>query len=964
MKLFIFALTLLLPVYALAQQPRIAGFITEQNSGKKRVQGVMVKAAAPARTNQVPTLADGSFTLVFQDMLPGQQVQVQAEKKGWQIVNEKEMITGIPENAAERPLKVIMCSAQKLELLRKEYYNITDQYITRQYEKQKASVDYSKTGWEDRTKELENQLASLRQQIITIADEYSRTNLDDLTETEKQAFELFKTGRIEEGIKLRNSMKQAERLQIAKRRGRELDSIISIHTRNLKKLAIENTLIFDFKNAERAYQDLVDADTTNFENVLQFTEFLNKQNQYDKAINWMQLALRHAGGHPVSIIFANTNLAGLYFRKRDFAIAKKTYLFALDLCQKFEKFMPGVFDASKATILLSLSLLYYELQDYAAEEDAIVKSRELWKRLAAKDINLYGEFYAEAVNFSGIYYKRKQRYKEAEDEYNAALTIFSNQKNEIYRPVEVNMAQVYTCLGDLYQEQHLYTKAITAFEQVRDIYQRLAGNNSAAYQPKLATAQSNLSLMYQIVKNFDAAEKASLSAIELGTLLARNNPAVFEPELAAYKRGLADLYVALKKMTLAATIYKEALDLFNKQPPDIKIAFEPQIALTHSNMAAMYLENNNFPAAEKSFLSAIQIYERLVKKDTAQFEPNLALFKYNLSNVYVKNSNYAAAEKFQMQAGEIWERLSKKNPDVYDPYLGRLKIGQGGLYRNMHNATASEKVVSEAISIYERLIVTNAAVYEVEYARALNDLGQGNLLNQEYTAAEKWFNKALPIWRRLVIANAAVNEFDLALTLGNIGMAYTGLKNYVQAEKNLAEAITIMKRMAITNAAQIEPYLSGIVRGIGDVCMETRNYPGAEKNYTEALEIRQRLAKTNKDLYEPEMAEIYSKLANLFIMKQNFPEAERLIKLALESSRYLMQKNIIQYGLFFCSIAATASSIYTANPTAERIAAGKVLLKELEGVLSKIPDSGQKNQFLQFYNQILNHYAQFKTQAP
>jgi hypothetical protein len=199
--------------HTFAQQARINGFVTEQNSDKKRVAGVQVNAATPARSNLVVTQSDGSFTLIFQDMLPGQFVKITAEKPGWVIVNKTEMDMPIPYAGDGTSIKIIICPIKKLEEIKKKYYKITDKYINQEYARKLAKVDRSKKGWEDSVKRIEDDVAVLRLQVKRIADEYSLTNRDDLIEVEKRAIAFFEAGNIRESIRIRDSLQSGKILK-------------------------------------------------------------------------------------------------------------------------------------------------------------------------------------------------------------------------------------------------------------------------------------------------------------------------------------------------------------------------------------------------------------------------------------------------------------------------------------------------------------------------------------------------------------------------------------------------------------------------------------------------------------------------------------------------------------------------------------------------------------------------------
>ena len=67
------------PSYLMAQQ--LVGYVTEQNSGRKPVADVQIKATG---ANPITSAAKGQFILTFQSYDVGEVVVVRPEKTGWE----------------------------------------------------------------------------------------------------------------------------------------------------------------------------------------------------------------------------------------------------------------------------------------------------------------------------------------------------------------------------------------------------------------------------------------------------------------------------------------------------------------------------------------------------------------------------------------------------------------------------------------------------------------------------------------------------------------------------------------------------------------------------------------------------------------------------------------------------------------------------------------------------------------
>jgi tetratricopeptide (TPR) repeat protein len=258
-------------------QNKLAGYVTEQNSGKKPLADVVI---ASAGANKIVSKDNGKFILTFQGLEAGENVVIRPEKQGWELVNEKEMKTFIPAKPDESPLKIILCKAGTLAAAKKEYYKVADPYIQQQYELKLKALNKEKTDYQSEKNRLREEKDRLQKQLDEMAEEFIRVNLDDANEVERKAIKLFKEGKIDESIQLRESLKSGIEYKNAVARKAKEDSIITFHIGNLRKLANDYLLQFDFKKAEETYQELADGDTTNFENTSEFAYFLQQQNQY------------------------------------------------------------------------------------------------------------------------------------------------------------------------------------------------------------------------------------------------------------------------------------------------------------------------------------------------------------------------------------------------------------------------------------------------------------------------------------------------------------------------------------------------------------------------------------------------------------------------------------------------------------------------------------------------------------
>lgn len=953
----------LLPSLLQAQRPQISGFVTEQNSGKKRVPGVLVKAAAPARTNQVNTSADGSFSLVFQDMPQGAGVQMQAQKTNWVIVNQQEMYTGIPENGSREAFKIIMSTAQKLEQAQKEYHAITDAAIKRGYEKKMAELKFSRAEVQQKAIQLEKQRKVLLNDVQKIADEYSRINIDDLTEIEKQALNLFRQGRIEEAIAVRNQMSSEEKLKAAIRNRKELDSIIELHTRNLRTLAREYSLLFDFDNADRIYSKLADADTTNVDNTLIYAEFLLKQNRFNKAIELNVQALRNSRGNPVASIYIGNNLASVYIQQNDLENAEKTLMKSLNICNRFKQLIPQLYEAYASTIWVNLSMLYDKKKDYAAEEKAIGNALEATPVITNENRDVYSEIVGNINHAAGIFYLKRKRYNEAIKAFESSLRAYALQKNESGRLPEANIASVHGSLAELYNKHQNFDKAAGSYEQSKNILESLASNNPGEYLPYLAKTYLNMASFYREKNQFSNAEIYQQKALNSYQRLVAIDKNVYEPEMMVCKRSFGDLYKAKKNFDLAERYYLEALNYFLNPGPFGTPPDERQIAFSHNNLGALYQEMQRYPEAERQYSAAIHLYRKLARENKEQFEPVLAMMHLNKANILMGLNAFEPAGKNIDTAAQIWQKLYLLNNDEYEPSLAAVHSTRAGLLVKMQNYQEAAVPALEALNRYKTLYAKDEVANAPGYARALITYGQVQMQLNQFAEAEQKLEEGVRLWKKLIAKDNGIYEPELVVALDNLVLLYIKTKKLDEAAIMVKEYDRIARKL-VAKDQTFDPWLANAQKMQGDLYMEKKDFERAETAYLACAEIKKRLAANkNITITDEEIAEINSKLANLYISMNNGTKAEQYMNNTLETLRRLVAQNEIHYGNL-CAFALNLCSIYGNSQNTAKINLGRSLLKEVESYLPKIKDESLRAQLTQFHAQMNANYKMLRVQAP
>lgn len=280
--------------FSIALGQTIKGITVEQNSGKKPVPEVQLQAtwANPTVSN-----SDGSFQLIFTQLEVGESVTVNAQKNGWEIVNERALLTQIPHPDNQELLQIILCKAGTLTSNRLKYYNISKKIITQKYENKIANLQQAQKNWSEEKEQLQKEKKELLKLARELADKFARTNFDDLSSTYKEAFDLYLQGDIDAAIQLLENVNLLEQI---KKRQEEKVKIEQLQD-ELKEQAIANekglkedlktmlfqanlyALKFDYDKAGFYYDKIAQIDSNNIDNLMLIASFWNARQQHDKA---------------------------------------------------------------------------------------------------------------------------------------------------------------------------------------------------------------------------------------------------------------------------------------------------------------------------------------------------------------------------------------------------------------------------------------------------------------------------------------------------------------------------------------------------------------------------------------------------------------------------------------------------------------------------------------------------------
>ena len=615
MKIMTTIMTLILLVASNAHGAVLRGKIVLLNSGGKPVENVQVSAFGA--NTQVST-GTGLFELDFPGKIPGDVVMLIIQKKGFEVINKRDVERVVLRQNPDELLEIAMCLEGTWEKNVQVYYGIAAKAINDEFEKRLKKIESAIIGTKDtEIRRLTAERDAALAQAKRMAEDFAQVNLDEASDLYREAFGYFTKGDIDKALEVLNKEKLDRALKKTEERLRAIGEAYILGARL-------HRIKFNFVEAESYYDQALVADPGNLDNYLEFSAFLWDQRNFPKGEEICNKAL---------------------------AI-------------KME-------DGAKAAFLNNLGLLYNDTTRLTEAEQALAEALGIYRELAKTNPTAYLPDVAMTLNNLGNLYSDTTRLTAAEQAYAEALGIYRELAKTNPAAYLSFVATSLNNLGLLYSATTRLTAAEQAYAEALGIRRELAKTNPAAYLSDVATSLNNLGNLYYTTTRFTAAEQAYTEALGIKRELAKTNPAAYLPGVATSLNNLGNLYSATTRLTEAEQAYAEALGIRRELAQTNPAAYLPDVAMTLNNLGILYKNTTRLTAAEQAYAEALGIYRELAKTNPAAYLTFVATSLNNLGLLNINMNKYAAALSNLQEALNIRKELAAKYPSAFDLDLCR-----------------------------------------------------------------------------------------------------------------------------------------------------------------------------------------------------------------------------------------------------------------------------------------------------
>ncbi len=410
---------------------------------------------------------------------------------------------------------------------------------------------------------------------------------------------------------------------------------------------------------------------------------------------------------------------------------------------------------------LALAKLYVETYEFEKAEENYKRATEIF-------------FDYENVLAYGNFLQKQNKYKKSFSVYERLL----DQNISLIKKAGIlnNKAIILTETNEFKEAEQSYLDALS-------IYNKLEKNMPGTYTEEFSNLYDELGLLYIKMGQVKAAEESFNTAISLSRFLIKINEKKYKPNLSLFLNNLGGFYLETNNYEAAKEILLESLNIYR----DINLT-DPYMGLALNNLGLIYAKENYIIQSEASYIEALKMYRELDKYNPREYSYYVAMVLNNLGSLYHKIHQFKKSEEVFIECITRRKVLAELNPDVYALDAPHTLYNLALLYGDMGEAEKSKDAYLEALVLYKTFTkdYPNNDTYKYYVGRTLNNLTNIYISQHQINEAKNYYMKTLKIRKILAKTKPGIYSFDYASTI------IMGVDLFGQPLKNLDSAENIL----------------------------------------------------------------------------------------------------------------------------------------------------------------------------
>ncbi len=385
-------------------------------------------------------------------------------------------------------------------------------------------------------------------------------------------------------------------------------------------------------------------------------------------------------------------------------------------------------------LLLNLSDYYKGVGNFKTVPNLLNRATAIFEKVDRENYGIclsrLGDIYQQQGDF-----KKAVKFFELYNDLNRELFEVNPQSESLKNGLAIS----YSKLGDIYQQQGDFKKAVKFFELDNDLNKELfeANPQSESLKNGLAISYEKLGSIYLQQGDFKKALQFFEEDLKLINELLKANP-----QSESLKNGLAIFYERLGSIYQQQDDIKKALQFFEQYNDLCKELYEanPQseslkngLAISYQRLGRINQIQNYLSEAEKYFKKYSDLQYELYKynPNSEKQKNDLAISYDNLGEIYQQQGDFKKALQFFQQETDLFKELFEANPDSVGLYNG-LAVSYfklGGIYLEIKEKENAKSYFQKTANIL--LDLTHKVPEAIEYQNNLKEV------NEELSKMEK-----------------------------------------------------------------------------------------------------------------------------------------------------------------------------------------------------------------------------------
>ncbi len=742
-KLAMKKLTIIYSIFAICTifttaQTQQNGIIQEYNESAKKtaLPGVEINVRS---ANSTVSGKDGSFTLQFLTLSPGEKVNVRRiEKLGYEVFN-KEAIEQWNINP-KMPFVIIMCRSDRFKKIRDNYERISSESYARQLKKDEAALAKLKADGKLKEADYQKQLYELRENyerqldnIESYVDRFSRIDLSELSNTEKEIIELVQQGKIEEAIAKYEEQNFTDKY---------IDEVTQI-----KEISSAIDQLSDIKQLKQQSRDSLLA-------------------AIDRQIETLKLAGGKENFDKIGVILKDVAMADtlniINARKyADFLYDLKAYQLAYPIYVRLESICANIKERQQALIKMININKVAERYDSALEQTRILENLILQHPSYFSTID-----HVQTLILQGQIYGHKQDIDSSKKAFLTAL------KHQDACPLKI-LAHIKNGLSNILSLEHKYDEALSLYLDVEQIYDSICDNSTESYC-NIAMTSLNIAQTYESQKNYLLAKKHIAKSLEFISRSYNHNPDKYRLDYSNVLNTAGNICSEINLFEEAEKFYTQSSEIVKPLYETYPTLFWRQYYPKIGNLAILYTSTKEYSKAIEIFNYVITIIKNAPESNFRN--KTLSETIYNASYIYCKIEKYDWAIKLLNEslyyAKSLFDYNKRYGAFLYLSPLSNLAY----CYNKINKPEKAKETYINGIGTIESLELKNISPFSIRYANLNYNLAHHyHYYETNYSLAISHYLKAYSIY-------STENDTDNMIT-SSIGLAdcYLSINNLSDA---------------------------------------------------------------------------------------------------------------------------------------------------------------------------------------